>query len=705
MDNMLHDIFIQEAEENLEILENLIITLEETPDDSDTINEAFRAIHSLKGGAGLAGFSSIKDFAHIVEDLFENIRNGSLSITEDLISVILNAMDILKLMIANIKEGLDADEGVETEGTEKEIRAILGSMNENPGSREEEKKEDKKGKRLFYLSLEYGKDLFLTGIDPLMFLSDLASRGTILAAEAFFEDVPEPDEFDPESMYLQWKIFYETEMNEKELTDIFCFVIDESNLAFTDLTALKEKGESMDRYTVRNMGADELEFRKAPAEASAVDESGTAGSADRRKGDRRTGEISDEDVPMDRRQGDRRKTDRRKVGTVDSYIRVPTDKLEKIFNTVSELLISQARLNMLTEEHEDILPDSFSTVTDSLKNITQILQEQVTSLRMMNLGSTFDRFKRVVRDMASERGKKIRLNLSGQDTELDKNMIEKLNDPLKHLVRNCIDHGIETTEERLKLGKSEEGHLELAAYLESGKVVIEVSDDGRGINRQKLLDKAEERGIISKDTRLNDGEILNLIFHPGLSTAEAITDLSGRGVGMDVVKSSINELHGNVDIISGEGTGTTFKLYLPLTLAILDGMLISIGAEKYIIPTLSILEIFRPEAVHLKSVSGGEELIFFRGNYIPMIRLHRIFNISEAILEPSEAEVIVINSGGIKAAILVDNVLEQYQIVLKSLQKNFRKVEHISSATILGDGDVALIVDIQSLVKTKQQAK
>lgn len=700
---MLHDIFIQEAEENLEILENLIITLEETPDDSDTINEAFRAIHSLKGGAGLAGFSSIKDFAHIVEDLFENIRNGSLSITGDLISVILNAMDSLKMMIANIKEGLEADEGVETAGTENEIRTRLNDMAAEPDRQTEPQKEEIGKKRLFFLQLEYGKDLFLTGIDPLMFLSDLSSRGTIAEVEAFFEELPEPDDFDPESMYLQWKLFYETEIDEKELTDIFCFVIDESNLRFTNLTALKESGEPLDSYKVNGKAPDA--FFSTEPEIEPVDREDRSDGGDRRKGDRRTGQIPGDAIQGERRQEDRRKTDRRKIGTVDSYIRVPTDKLEKIFNTVSELLISQARLNMLTEEHEEILPDSFSTVTDSLKNITQLLQEQVTSLRMMNLGSTFDRFKRVVRDMASERGKKIRLNLSGQETELDKNMIEKLNDPLKHLVRNCIDHGIETTEERLKRGKSEEGHLELAAYLESGKVVIEVSDDGRGINRQKLLDKAEERGIITKETRLNDGEILNLIFHPGLSTAEAVTDLSGRGVGMDVVKSSINELHGNIDIISTEGSGTTFKLYLPLTLAILDGMLISIGSEKYIIPTLSILEIFRPEEVHLKSVSGGEELIFFRGNYIPMIRLHRIFNIENPVSEPSKAEVIVINSGGIKAAILVDNVLEQYQIVLKSLQKNFRKVEHISSATILGDGDVALIIDIQSLVKTNQQAK
>jgi len=683
MDNMLHDIFIQEAEENLQILENLIINIEENPDDDKMINEAFRAIHSVKGGAGLAGFSGIKDFTHIVEDLFEMIRNGSVKINEKLISVILNSMDILKLMISNIKADRDSNEGVDSKETVNQIQQILKMEDSSKADADstEKKIETAEVNRIFYIELKYYKEIFMTGIDPLMFLTDLKSVGKILELQVHTEGFPLSEDFNPENLYMHWSLFYETGKNEKDISDIFCFVIDESDLKFIDLTSERESGIDLSQYTVNGKNITDISDLQ-PIE-----------------------NVETKTEPVERRSGDRRSTDRVAAGTRnDSYIRVPTVKLEKIFNTVSELLISQARLNMLTEEHEEILPDSFGTVTDSLKNITQLLQEQITSLRMMNLGSTFDRFKRVVRDMAADRGKIIKLSVSGHETELDKNMIEKLNDPLKHLVRNCIDHGIETREERLEKGKSEEGLLKLSAYLESGKVVIEVSDDGRGINREKLLAKAEEKGIINKETRLSDGEILNLIFNPGLSTAEKITDLSGRGVGMDVVKSSINELHGNIDILSKEGEGTIFKLYLPLTLAILDGMLTSIGSEKYIIPTLSILEIFRPESEHLKSISGGEELVFFRGNYIPLIRLHKVFAIKDPIVEPEQAELIVINSAGVKAAILVDNVLEQYQIVLKSLQKNFRKVEHISSATILGDGDVALIVDIQSLVENSKQA-
>lgn len=680
MENMLHDIFVQEAEENLQVLENLIMSLEETPGDVTMINEAFRAIHSLKGGAGLAGFSGIKDFAHIVEDLFEKIRNRSLKINENLISVILKSMDILKIMISNIKDGRESLEGVETDQTVNQIQEILNK--EETGqttSKEPETPQNNDETNHFYIELRYYKEIFLTGIDPLMFLSDLRLSGKIVDIEVRTEEFPLKEDYDPESLYLIWALFYNTTKDEKDILDVFCFVTDESDLKIINLKKEKENNAELSLYRVNGNPPAYLDF---PIQE----------------------EIKNLDnKPVERRTSDRRSVDRVAAGTRnDSYIRVPTEKLEKIFNTVSELLISQARLNMLTDENEEILPDSFGAVTDSLKNITKLIQEQVTSLRMMNLGNTFDRFKRVVRDLASERGKKIKLVLSGQETELDKNMIEKLNDPLKHLVRNCIDHGFETREERLKNGKSEEGHLNLSAYLESGKVVIQVSDDGRGINRENLLAKAEERGLISKESKLSDGEILNLIFNPGLSTAAQVTDLSGRGVGMDVVKNSINDLHGNIDIISIEGEGTTFRLFLPLTLAILDGMLTSIGREKYIVPTLSILEIFRPESEHLKSISGGEELVFFRGNYIPLIRLHKVLNIKNAIIKPEKAELIVINNGGIKAAILVDNVLEQYQIVLKSLQKNFRKVEYISSATILGDGDVALIIDIQSLIKNSK---
>lgn len=675
MDESLHNIFIQEAEENLHILENLIISIEENPGDKNIINDAFRAIHSIKGGAGLAGFPEIKDFTHTVEDLFEYMRSGVLQIRENLISIILQALDILKMMIANIKNNQNAGNGIDTGETIGKIKDLLSKAESNSHEAtlastnpplNSNVKDNKKN--LFYLDLKFYPEIFKSGINPLMFIGDLEQAGTVLFIHTVTDELPEISNFEPENFYLSWQLFYETAKSEKDLYDIFCFVMDDSKITITNLNAISDDPEALNGYSIN--GRSLLDFKSEEKNVPPVEPEKPAPA-----------EISD--------------------SSASSYIRVQTEKLENIFNTVSELLISQARLNMLTEEHEENIPDSFGAVTDSLKNITKRLQEQVTYLRMMSLKTTFNRFKRVVRDIAADRQKKVKLLIYGQDTELDKNMIEKLNDPLKHLVRNSIDHGIETETERIAKGKSPEGILKLAAYLERGKVVIEVTDDGRGIDKEKLLHKAKERGIISTDSHLSEGEIQNLIFHPGFSTAEAITDLSGRGVGMDVVKSSINELNGNIEISSEKEKGTSFKLHLPLTLAIMDGMLVKIGKEKYIIPTLAILEIFRPKAENIKTVSARGEVVFFRGEYIPMVRLHDIFTINEMVREPTKAQLIVVNSAGIKAALLVDTVLEQYQIVLKSLQRNFRKVDFISSATILGNGDVALIIDIQSLIEKR----
>ncbi len=665
MDNPLVSIFIEEAEENIEILEARIITLEKSPDDSEVINEAFRAMHSLKGGAGLAGFNKIKDFSHKAEDLFESIRSGSLRITKDIVTVLLETMDVLKAMISNIKIEAEADEGLDSSAVLGKILNLLETEPQKPSG---QAATDAAAGHIYFLKLEYYPEIFKSGIDPLMFINDLDAVGEILELELDTHELSSNKDFNPENLYLSWRLFYKTSLDIKAIEDVFCFVIDESSIQVSEILAEKLGTEEYQTYTVKNKSAEE--FMDSPRGASVSD----SGPEPEKQVYRRASDINS-----------------------GSYIRVPTEKLENIFNTVSELIVSQARISMLSEEYEESLPDNFIAVTDTLKNITQLLQEQVTTLRMISLSGTFDRFKRVVRDIANDLGKKVNLEISGQDTELDKNMIEKLNDPLKHIVRNCIDHGIETEEERLKAGKQPEGMLKLAAYIESGKVVIEIADDGKGIDREKIIAKAVERELIQPNAQLSDGEVLNLIFHPGLSTAENVTDLSGRGVGMDVVKNAITELNGSIDIESQEGQGTVFRLFLPLTLAIMDGMLVSIGMEKYIIPTLSILEIFRPEEWQLKTIAGRGEVVFFRGDQIPVIRLHEILNIEKAEQNPLVAELIVINNNGMKVAMLVDNVLEQFQIVLKSLQKNFRRVDNISSATILGNGDVALILDIQGI--------
>ncbi|MDC7126249.1 MAG: chemotaxis protein CheA [Spirochaetales bacterium] len=668
MDNPLSEIFIEEAEENIELLESRIIFLENDPEDQETINEAFRAIHSLKGGAGLAGFTKMKDFCHKAEDLFEKIRCGELKIQKNIITVLLQILDVLQVMIGNIKNNIDADDEANVDNVIEKINQISTSES----SEQIEEEVQTKQENIYFLELNYYPEIFKSGIDPLMFIQDLKKAGKIIEIELKTNNLPSLEEYDPHKFYLSWKLFYSSELDSKGIADVFCFVIDESEIKINCISDLPSDNPDLKKFIVNEKTA-------ASVLSDNIDPSPVI-STEKTK------------VQLNRRASDLNS---------GSYIRVQTDKLEQIFNTVSEVIVSQARMSMLCEEYEEILPDNFMLVSESLKSIIMVLQEQVTSLRMVNLSGTFNRFKRVVRDMASDLNKTINLEISGQETELDKNMIEKLNDPLKHIVRNCIDHGIETEEERIKLGKPAAGCLKMAAYVESGKVVIEIADDGRGIDKEKIIKKAIEKELIPENYQMSETEVLNLIFHPGLSTAASITDISGRGVGMDVVKNAISDINGTIDIISEEGKGSSFRLYLPLTLAILDGMLVSIGTEKYIIPTLAILEIFSPELWQLKTISGKGEVVFFRGSYIPIIRLHEILDVKNVIDEPRLGELIVVVSNGVKAALLVDSVMDQYQIVLKSLQKNFRKVENISSATILGDGNIALILDINGIMQKR----
>ena len=672
MDDSLTSIFIEEAEENLETLEHKIISLEKSPQNPEIINEAFRAIHSIKGGAGLAGFEIIKSFSHSAEDVFEQIRIGSITAASNVCTVLFRIIDTLRLMVENIKNERAADTDIRTNDVQHEMSLILNSVSIDNTSDNSEDKELIDTEIIYYIELAYNCEIFQYGIDPQIFLNDLRNAGNILDLELLTSEIRPGLTFDPELLHISWRLFYKSFLNEKQITDIFCFVIDDSRIKIKNITEAVKNGSNVFEYCVND------KYMNNDLANIHVDNEKTGNNLFTEKKHDSTSMQS------------------------NSYIRVPTIKIENLFNTVSELIISQARVNMLSDEHENNFSEELITIADTLKNLTQVLQDQVTSMRMISLNGTFSRFKRVVRDIAIDLGKKVRLEMYGQDTELDKNMIEKLDDPLKHIIRNCIDHGLETEEERRAVGKPSEGLLQLNAYIESGKVVIDITDDGRGIDKEKLVSKAIEKGLLVEGERPSDGEKLNLIFHPGLSTAKEVTDLSGRGVGMDAVKTAITELNGTVDIFSGKGEGTKFRLVLPLTLAILDGMLVSIGAEKYIIPTLSILEIFQPELWQIKTISTKGEVVFFRGDYIPLIRLHNILDICDAEHDPTNAEVIVVISNAIKAALLVDAVSDQYQVVLKSIQKNFRKINNISSATILGNGDVALVLDILSILEKKQ---
>ena len=390
-------------------------------------------------------------------------------------------------------------------------------------------------------------------------------------------------------------------------------------------------------------------------------------------------------------------TESRKI-VKTSTIRVDTDKLDQLVNLVGEMVISVARLSQLTSEIKDDKESrSLQTANAALERISRDLQEQVMRVRMVPVEGTFNRFRRVVRDMAFEQGKKIELRMSGTATELDKNVIEQIGDPLKHMIRNSIDHGIETPQERKAKGKPETGTIWLRAYQREGNIFIEITDDGRGINKEKILAKAREKGMASQDKTYADEEIYQFMFAPGLSTAEKVTELSGRGVGMDVVKKNIEGLRGTVEVKSEEGTGSTFTVKLPLTLAIIDGMMVKVGKEVLTVPLSVIDRSVRPRLEEVKTVEGKGELVDIRGDYLPLVRLYQLFNIPTEKTDPTQALVIIVQIAKSRYGILVDDVLGQTQAVIKSIDKNFRKVDGTSGATILGDGRVSLILDIHGI--------
>lgn len=377
-------------------------------------------------------------------------------------------------------------------------------------------------------------------------------------------------------------------------------------------------------------------------------------------------------------------------------IRVDTDKLDKLVNLVGELVIGVARVKQISAE---TFSEELNGAVEGLDHISRDLQEQVMKVRMIPVEGTFSRFQRVVRDLAAELGKDIRLVMSGTETELDKNVIEQIADPLKHLVRNSADHGLERPQARAAAGKPTTGTIWLRAYQQEGQIIIEVADDGAGIDRDRVLKKALERGLAAPGTAYGDHEVFGFMFQPGFSTAEKVTEVSGRGVGLDVVRQNIEALRGTVEVESAPGSGTTFRIKLPLTLAIIDGMTVSVGREIVTIPLLSIVESLRPKPADLTTVEGRGELVSVRGEYLPLVRLHQVFDLPTERMDPTQALVVIIESVSRRFGVLVDDILGEQQAVIKSLEQNWHKVEGVAGATILGDGRVSLILDIHGLTK------
>lgn len=692
-------VFITEAQENLEALEQGLLELESRPGDSALHNSVFRAAHTIKGSAGLVGQKEIQDFTHHLEDLLDRVRSNEIPADPELISLVLTCVDLIRRMVQNADAGNPATSGIELKPTEEKLRAYLPHAEEEggdepPGDPRDGRVPDRR--RQYHLNLLLGEGVPASGIDPFMFLEDILGQAKVLAFETDTHALPPWEVFEPEKWHLGFRLLLESAFGPEKIKDIFLFVSDESRIDLTELTDLYRDGhlEDLEPFRVAGLRIDEL----TKAER-------------RRKDDRRVG-LERRDPGLDRRNGIDRRTGERAIGAplegtesgrsealVEKSIRVDTDKLDKLLNMVSELVIAQAQISQFARELAGTQGDRLRDITAGIDKLSRQLQEHTMQLRMVHLGPVFYPFRRLVRDQALATGKQVRLLIEGEETELDKSLIARISDPLKHMVRNAIDHGLETPEVRQKSGKSALGTLTLKAYTQGRNVVIEVADDGAGIKKSKVLAKAQERGLVPPGVTPSDDEIHRLIFHPGLSTADKITDISGRGVGMDVVLSNVRELSGEVEIDSVEERGTTFRVRLPLTLAILDGMVVEVGQEHFILPITSIEQTMRPEAGTIATVEGRGELLRLREDWIPFVRMSRIFGVKGRSEDPTKSLVIVIRQDRRRMALMIDRLVDQTQVVLKSLTGSLRAIEGVSGATILGDGRVVLVLDPVGLMR------
>ncbi len=676
-------VFFDETEELLSEMEKLLLAVDVSGPDIEDLNAIFRAAHSIKGGASTFGLTDLTEVTHVLESLLDRIRKREVVLTAEHVDAFLVAKDILKTQL----DGHRLQTPVDQEAV-ADVRMMLQSLSQ-----------DAIPVALPAASLD-------TNSEPSHALSDGPAR------HCFRIELPELPMRDVEALAaelgllgkidkaaLDEKHFVFTLATNETADDIIAicsFIMNPDDLNITEqaVPAAPLNGKAASTATEDELGYGFFEplenFSTAPpADAPDVQQAvSTAGAGAPEAGDKKSTVKRD--------------TDKAAATQESSSIRVGIEKVDQLINLVGELVITQAMIEQRTDSLDPMLHERLLNSVSQLTRNTRDLQEAVMSIRMMPMDYVFSRFPRMVRDLAGKLGKKVDFITHGAATELDKGLIERIVDPLTHLVRNSIDHGIELPAVRAAAGKSEIGKLSLSAAHHGGNIVIEVSDDGGGLNREKILSKAKQQNLSVSDA-MSDADVWQLIFAPGFSTAETVTDVSGRGVGMDVVKRNITAMGGVVDIRSGKGFGTTISISLPLTLAILDGMSIRVGEEIYILPLGYVIESLKPAPVDVKEISGQGRVVKVRGEYLPLIPLYQMFGIESTFIDPCEGIVVILESDGRKAALFVDDLVGQQQVVVKNLESNYRKVAGISGATILGDGGVSLIIDVAALLRSSRQ--
>jgi len=657
-----HETFFEESFEGLDIMESGLLELEQGEVDLENINTIFRSAHSIKGGSGTFGFTAVAEFTHDMETLLDQMRNGERDVSVVVVNTLLGCVDTLRNMLNAIRDGSEIDVDNVAQMTAA-LKDILGSADEEVSTDSTAQTNTATGKG-WRVQFTPHIDIMKTGNDTVRLLRELNSLADSVEIIVDNEQLPPLAEIDPEECYQSWVInLLGGEVSEDDIKEVFAWVDDDCDLAIEAL----------------------------------VNEDEYIGPERRESSERR------EDEKTDRRSNERRTSSSKT--TESSSIRVNISKVDELINMVGELVITQSMLSQFgdSEEFNEKTIERLKDGLAQLEGHTREMQESVMRIRMMPISFAFQRFPRLVHDLSATFDKKIELIMTGETTELDKTVLEKIGDPLVHLVRNSLDHGIESPEKRVQAGKSETGVIELSAFHQGGNIVIQIKDDGAGLNKEKIISKAKQNGLITKGERLTDEQIYDLIFRPGFSTADVVSDVSGRGVGMDVVRRNIRELGGAVEVKSTPGEGSVFTIRLPLTLAILDGQLVGIGEETYILPVISIIESLQVKTENINAVAGNAEVYRLRDEYIPIVRLYNIFDIEPVSTELESGLLVVVEAEGKKIAIYVDDLLGQQQVVIKSLETNFKKIEGLSGATILGDGTVALIIDIAGLIELYQK--
>ena len=690
--SQFYQVFFDEADELLAEKEKLLLAIDVAAPDSEELNAIFRAAHSIKGGAATFGFSDITEVTHVLESLLDRIRKGEMALTVEHVDAFLAAKDVLAMLMDGHRHGSDVDQAAV-----ESVSARLKALSEGrvaaaqpaaavpvPAALQGDPVADADGNFHWRIELPVVPEKDVEGLAAELGLLGALTRETLPDGRAVFNLVASE--------------------GRDTLEAICAFVLDPKELKISAAgatspaaapaqTGIAVQSEDASYGIFEPLSADEMKRLATESEqALAAASPAPAQNFGRRASDQPNAESKN----MGRRASDK------EAASGESSIRVSVEKVDQLINLVGELVITQAMIEQRIGALDPIVHERLLNSASQLARNTRDLQEAVMSIRMMPMDYVFSRFPRMVRDLAGKLGKKVEFVTRGAATELDKGLIERIVDPLTHLVRNSVDHGIEMPEKRIASGKNETGKLTLSAAHQGGNIVIEVTDDGGGLNRERILAKARQNGLPVSDA-MPDSEVWQLIFAPGFSTAEVVTDVSGRGVGMDVVKRNITAMGGTVDISSMTGVGTTISISLPLTLAILDGMSIKVGEEVYILPLGYVIESLQPAAGDVKDIAGQGQVVKIRGEYLPLIPLYQIFAIEPTYTDPSQGIVVILEADGKKAALLVDSLVGQQQVVVKNLESNFRKVAGISGATILGDGGVSLILDVSALLRSSRQ--